>query len=246
MGNAFQPPLPTLGPDRVIFPPWALQLYHPECPKVFLDIAVNGTFVGRIVITLAKTVVPKTVENFRSLCTGERGMGNSGAPLCFKGSPFHRIIPGFMCQGGDITQGNGRGGDSVFGGDVCGVPLPCSVSNPHQLSPLHRQASSRTRILCCSTRAPASSRWPTLARAPTCPRCVRACVRACVQCVRACVRAPLLPPLLNLLLIVPPPVSTTAVLPVHAGDAASGRQARRLWVSPCPPPLSPHSQTQSS
>merc|ERR1719221_145177 len=84
-------------------------------PRVFLDISIGEQPAGRIEIELFSTVCPETAENFRCLCTGEKGVGSSGKPLHFKGSSFHRIIPGFMCQGGDFTAGNGTGGESIYG-----------------------------------------------------------------------------------------------------------------------------------
>merc|ERR1712028_184403 len=84
-------------------------------PKVFFDMTIGGSPAGRIEMTLRADVVPKTAENFRALCTGEKGTGGSGKPLHFKGSAFHRVIPGFMCQGGDFTRGNGTGGESIYG-----------------------------------------------------------------------------------------------------------------------------------
>jgi len=84
-------------------------------PKVFMDISVGGRMIGRVVFELYADAVPKTAENFRALCTGEKGMGQSGKPLHYKGSKFHRIIPQFMCQGGDFTRGNGTGGESIYG-----------------------------------------------------------------------------------------------------------------------------------
>jgi len=84
--------------------------------KVFFDITLDGEAAGRITMGLYGKQVPKTVENFKAICTGEKGTcTKSDKPLHYKGSVFHRIIPKFMCQGGDITEGDGRGGESIYG-----------------------------------------------------------------------------------------------------------------------------------
>ena len=84
-------------------------------PVVFFDISVGNQPAGRIEMTLDADVAPKTAENFRALCTGEKGKTSCGKPLHYKGTPFHRVIPNFMCQAGDITRGNGTGGESIYG-----------------------------------------------------------------------------------------------------------------------------------
>eukprot|EP00045_Choanoeca_perplexa_P007984 m.73114 g.73114 ORF g.73114 m.73114 type:complete len:178 (+) comp14308_c0_seq1:49-582(+) len=84
-------------------------------PKVFFDIAFNNGPAKRMTFELFKDVVPKTAENFRALCTGEKGMGQMGKALSYKNSKFHRVIPRFMAQGGDFTHGNGMGGESIYG-----------------------------------------------------------------------------------------------------------------------------------
>ncbi|GMP90834.1 hypothetical protein CsSME_00041794 [Camellia sinensis var. sinensis] len=86
-------------------------------PLVFLDLSIDGDSAERIAIELFADKVPRTAENFRALCTGEKGIGvSTGKPLHYKGSIFHRIIKGFMAQGGDFQNGNGTGGESIYGG----------------------------------------------------------------------------------------------------------------------------------
>mmetsp|Transcript_31465 Transcript_31465/g.31151 ORF Transcript_31465/g.31151 Transcript_31465/m.31151 type:complete len:171 (+) Transcript_31465:30-542(+) len=82
--------------------------------RVYFDITIGDQQAGRIIFELFRET-PNTSENFRALCTGERGMGRSGRPLHYRGSAFHRIIPQFMCQGGDFTRGDGTGGESIYG-----------------------------------------------------------------------------------------------------------------------------------
>ncbi|XP_065861070.1 peptidyl-prolyl cis-trans isomerase CYP63 [Euphorbia lathyris] len=86
-------------------------------PFIYFDVSIDGDPVERMTIELFADIVPKTAENFRALCTGEKGIGKTtGKPLQFKGSFFHRVIKGFMAQGGDFSKGNGTGGESIYGG----------------------------------------------------------------------------------------------------------------------------------
>lgn len=96
-------------------------------PRVFFDLSHNGTALGRVTFELYASTVPKTAENFRQLCTHQPGFG-------YKGSIFHRVIPGFMCQGGDFTAFNGTGGKSIYGNKFADENFTHKHTEPYLLS----------------------------------------------------------------------------------------------------------------
>ena len=96
-------------------PPLSSTSTPPDPVIVFLDVAIGMNPIGRIEISLDVTACPKTCENFRALCTGERFSSKTKRALHYAQSTFHRVIPGFMIQGGDFTRHNGTGGESIYG-----------------------------------------------------------------------------------------------------------------------------------
>ncbi|KAJ1386345.1 cyclophilin-like domain-containing protein, partial [Ochromonadaceae sp. CCMP2298] len=102
---------------------------------VYFDIKIGGSEQGRLTFRLFDSLAPRTTMNFKCLCTGEKGIGKTtGKPLNYEGSIFHRVIPGFMCQGGDFSKKDGTGGESIYGGKFADEAFKVKHTKPGMLS----------------------------------------------------------------------------------------------------------------
>lgn len=122
-------------------------------PKVFLEISQGDEKLGRVEIELYKNIVPKTAENFRCLCTGEKGE-KDGKKLYYKGSIFHRIIKDFMVQGGDIVNGNGTGSICIYGDKFDDENFKLKHDNKYLLSMANSGANTNGSQFFITTSTP--------------------------------------------------------------------------------------------
>ncbi|CAH8560357.1 unnamed protein product [Schistosoma intercalatum] len=112
---------------------------HKFKTRCYLDIKIDSQPVGRIVFELFNDICPKAAENFKKLCQGVCGLGlKTGKPLTYQGSVFHRVIKGFMVQGGDFSNKDGTGGESIYGGTFADECLTTEHDRPFLLSMANR------------------------------------------------------------------------------------------------------------
>lgn len=121
---------------------------------VYMDITISEEKVGRIIFELFKNIVPKTVENFRALCTGEKGVGINGKNLHYKGSVFNKVVPECIVQGGDIINNDGTGGESIYGPIFEDENFILRHNNPGLLSMANHGSRNTNSSQFCITTAP--------------------------------------------------------------------------------------------